>query len=210
MLTWAQPRAAEGWHWLPRLVLLPKSSLECFAFQGKLHEVLWGAFCGICEVPVPFVLALCGSVSQPGVWFSHRCNGLCTTSFPSPTGRKSTSGISNPWYLKNQENWDYSNKGLYLCTARMFTSHPHTLLTKSSPMFSSIISSLEFLNAFSNVKKVLMHAKQLTALCLHKQPFSLITNVSFILHSWASTSQGCWMKDQLLFCRMRTSVKRWI
>lgn len=102
---------------------------------------------------------------------------------PFSNWKEKNPGISNPWYLKNQENQDYSNEGLYLCTARMFTSHPHTLLTTSSPMFSSIISSLEFLNAFSNVKKVLMHAKQLTALCLHKQPFPFVTILSFTLFS---------------------------
>lgn len=69
--SYEQPKVAEGWHWLPKLALLPKSSLEFFAFQGKLHEVLWATFCDTCEVTVPFVLALHGSVTQPVAWFSH-------------------------------------------------------------------------------------------------------------------------------------------
>lgn len=148
-------------------------------------------FCGTCEVPVPFVLALHGSVNQPVVCVSHLHGGTGFKQFlPFSNWKEKTPGISNPWYLKTQENQDYSNKGLYLCTARVFTSHPHTLSTISSAMFSSIISSLEFLKAFSNVKKVLM-LSGLLGLCLHKQSFHFISNVSFVLFSRASTSQGC-------------------
>lgn len=35
------------------------------------------------EVPVPFVLALCGSVNQPVVWFSHLRGAMGFVQLPS-------------------------------------------------------------------------------------------------------------------------------
>lgn len=170
MFLWAQPRVAEGWQWLLGLVLLPKSSLEILVLQDKLTEILWPTFCGTCEVPAPFVLALCGSVTQPLAWLSHLQGATVQYNFlPSLNWKEKNQRISNPWYLKNQGNQDYYTKGLCLSTVHMFICHPHTLLTASSSMFSSVISSPEFLATFSNVKKELIHTKQLTSYYLHKQ-----------------------------------------
>lgn len=168
MFLWAQPRVAEGWQWLLGLVLLPKSSLDILVLQDKLPELLWAIFCGTCEVPAPFLLALCGSATQP--WLSHLQGATVQYNFlPFLNWKEKNQRISNPWYLKNQGNQDYYNEGLYLRRAHMFISHPHTLLTASSSMFSSVISSPEFLTTVSNVKKELIHTKQLTGYYLHKQ-----------------------------------------
>lgn len=139
----------------------------------------------VAHVKSPSLLCWHCVVLSASLWF-----GLATCEvrralynfLPFSSWKEETPGISNPWYLKNQENQDYSIKGLYLCTACMFTSHPHTLLTISSAMFSSIISSLEFLNAFSNVKKVLMLSGLLVSVYTNNHFILLQMLVSYFSH----------------------------